>query len=474
MRVETKSMTSEASDIMHLAEDSDAEELDSWEEGRDFDLERKKDKLIRRIIKLVGSDEEKRPLNVAVIGPMGVGKSSFINTTAAALSGDRWREYAYTGSHGGDGSQITVFTNSYPKCCMAENTKFIQVALPTFIDIAGFSDEDNDKWVELLKIVFYGRLPEGESLAEAEHYYRDNGMKGLMEKYSSNDEKLKVDRIIFVSAAKNQVPVNLIKAVIRAARPLGTKENPMKRTIPIYGVMTKADKVGGPELSQSEYDETEKAFIEALGLQGSRHRFLLCQNYCDDVDVDKKRTETLLPALDIPVLQFMIQVCDPVIRVINEGEAYSSTRPTEAGQHQLDERTDTRRGAVVDSSSDAARFAPRSPLMSFLREMGLSDTYISLLVIAVEAILVAFLLNLILRPSLDTGKLKVACSYARDRQELKVFEDICNSLDTTFGARFFTMLLLFALILLRIGVTLFFKRFYRQDGGTDQTYGANQ
>ena len=46
-------------------------------------------------------------------GPPGVGKSSFICSLAAAFSQERWREYAYVGSHGEEGEPITVFLETY-------------------------------------------------------------------------------------------------------------------------------------------------------------------------------------------------------------------------------------------------------------------------------------------------------------------------------------------------------------------------
>lgn len=41
-----------------------------------------------------------RPLNVALIGPSGSGRSSFCNSVLAAFSFEGWRERATTGGHG--------------------------------------------------------------------------------------------------------------------------------------------------------------------------------------------------------------------------------------------------------------------------------------------------------------------------------------------------------------------------------------
>ena len=42
--------------------------------------------------------------------------------------------------------------------------------LPTLVDVAGVENEYSDLWRELLKIVFFGRLPAGERLHSAYKY----------------------------------------------------------------------------------------------------------------------------------------------------------------------------------------------------------------------------------------------------------------------------------------------------------------
>jgi len=93
--------------------------------------------------------------------------------------------------------------------------------MPTFIDLAGFDDEDSEINEELLRIVFFGCLPEGETLVEAREYANQHGLVGLQEKYKQNKEDLKVDRIIFVASAEQNVPEKFIKRVSAAAHPTG-------------------------------------------------------------------------------------------------------------------------------------------------------------------------------------------------------------------------------------------------------------
>ncbi len=50
----------------------------------------------------------KKTKNIVLIGPIGVGKSSTINTTAAAFSRKYWKELAEAGSYGLAGDTRTV------------------------------------------------------------------------------------------------------------------------------------------------------------------------------------------------------------------------------------------------------------------------------------------------------------------------------------------------------------------------------
>jgi predicted GTPase len=71
----------------------------------------RKSQLILQCRHIVGNDlDGRRPLNIAVIGPPGCGKSSFLNTIFASFkNNDRacWREIAKAGEYGGHGIQET-------------------------------------------------------------------------------------------------------------------------------------------------------------------------------------------------------------------------------------------------------------------------------------------------------------------------------------------------------------------------------
>ena len=55
--------------------------------------------------------------------------------------------------------------------------KYAENLLPTLVDVAGVENENSDLWKELLKIVFFGRLPEGEALHSAYDYGVEAGVQ---------------------------------------------------------------------------------------------------------------------------------------------------------------------------------------------------------------------------------------------------------------------------------------------------------
>ena len=79
--------------------------------------------------------------------------------------------------------------------------------------------------------------------------------------------------------------------------------------IPVYGVMTHADKQGS--------NDRQTQFKNHLGLINTR--FKCIANYCTDFDPNESYISTTLPQLDIPVLQLMTQVSFSIVSVPDEG-----------------------------------------------------------------------------------------------------------------------------------------------------------
>lgn len=77
-----------------------------------------KQKLIKMCQDLVGTiSPTNRPLNIAIIGPPGCGKSSLLNTIFASFSDDRWNEVALSGSFGKIDDQCSKSLIRYLQRC---------------------------------------------------------------------------------------------------------------------------------------------------------------------------------------------------------------------------------------------------------------------------------------------------------------------------------------------------------------------
>ncbi|XP_063416128.1 uncharacterized protein LOC134697770 [Mytilus trossulus] len=266
----------------------------------------------------------KQPLVIAVIGPPGCGKSSFLNTIFAAFSHDCWTENAKHGEFGSRDKQVTKRLKSFTKKdYYTDNDEYL---LPTFLDMTGFEDEDTPLNKELLRIVFCGKLGEDEGLNEVRNYGELYGVNSVKEKYFgenyfgifkrqdskfsnpfwkyldfsvilNREEYLRVNRIIVVCSANldQQLPEYLFEAV----SDITNKE----RDITLYGVLTQADKYKSRD---QRVLKREREFMRALGIL--KNRFARIKNYCPDIDPNMTYEDTIIPSLDVPVLRLMRQV----------------------------------------------------------------------------------------------------------------------------------------------------------------------
>ncbi|XP_076111631.1 uncharacterized protein LOC143079890 [Mytilus galloprovincialis] len=271
-----------------------------------------KQKLIKICQDEVGTiSSGKQPLNIAIIGYHGCGKSSLLNTIFASFRDEKWKEIAEHGSHGGLGKQISQHLISFKKekyySRSGKNREQDEILMPTFIDMKGFEDQNDEFTKELLKIIFYGKLREGEELSEVSTHFKTFGLNGLKEKYGQREEYLVIDRIIFVCSGDpaTPLPTQLMACVSEIAHGV--------RSIPLFGVMTKSDLLKGRKETEVEKRETE--FRKHLGIPNNR--FIRMKNYCEHIDKKMTYMFSVTPQIDVRILKLMTQVFSNALEVTN-------------------------------------------------------------------------------------------------------------------------------------------------------------
>ncbi|XP_013389998.1 uncharacterized protein LOC106158517 [Lingula anatina] len=292
-------------------ETSQAAQADS-EENTENEIEEKCEIIRQRIIEKCEKQLDLRQRRIILIGPPGAGKSSFVNSIAAAMS-KSFSMVAEAGSFGdsrGDAeSGITLYLSDFLNLGL-EESKFDD--LPTLIDLTGLPNNERlDLLQEVLSIVIYGRLPENERVqALFDFVYREgNGVKDLRLKYPETRESrdLEATCIVFVlNADSDNVPESLMKAVTTVVM-----NGP--RQIRIFGLITKKD------LAENEegYPRLREALVSNLGLVGvTNQRLGEVKCYCD-ANCQPPRQPWHYPALDLPILEFLELLLDPANRAID-------------------------------------------------------------------------------------------------------------------------------------------------------------
>ncbi|XP_062608720.1 uncharacterized protein LOC134270511 [Saccostrea cucullata] len=251
-------------------------------------------------------NEYKVPKNVAIIGPPRVGKSSLMNSIIASFSSKCWRERTREGFVDQPGEQVTHHLIKITKNEYLGSERQKSYPYPTLIDMDGFDDESSDEVKEQLRYVLFGVVPNEENIKDTIRVHTSEGVRGLREICEQEQEHQRMDCLIFVASSVDLLPCNLMEAIKQI-----TLEE--ERDVPVFGVLTKKDKC-----NPDETDSKKKEFCSKLGI--SETRSLLCTNYCGDYDNYKgqSRVNRLYPELDVPILTFMTQVCDPWIKVIRD------------------------------------------------------------------------------------------------------------------------------------------------------------
>lgn len=175
---------------------------------------------------------------------------------------------------------------------------------PTLVDMIGFQNANDVNTRRILGFVFSGCIEEGTRLNIDEQNQR-SALDTFLARYYDDENRSKVDRIIFVASTSSilkEFPAELINAVLSQAMD-GTRD------IPIFGVLTHADKV---KREDEEFKRLEENFKSCLGL--TDRRYLLCSSYCEA----EPRLNDRSPGVEVPVARFLKEVMDPARETYEE------------------------------------------------------------------------------------------------------------------------------------------------------------
>lgn len=238
-----------------------------------------------------------KPKNLLLMGSLGTGKSSFINTVITALTG-KYKYYADVG-RGSKHNTTRLHIISCKDYWNPENKEIEAQNLPTFIDIIGMvtqqltSKEEETISRVLLRLIIDGQIPENCDLFDLSKKLK-NGEKI---KKRPNGNMATVDIIIVVISAENCIiPTSLLDEIYEEAN-IKTKQ------IPVFLVLTNVDKCN---LSEKGLEEKKNDICMAMSIEP--YKVLMCSNYQPD---DKPNIEK-----DIKILEFLAKLCDPCFKAV--------------------------------------------------------------------------------------------------------------------------------------------------------------
>ncbi|CAH1240386.1 Hypp6005 [Branchiostoma lanceolatum] len=216
--------------------------------------------------------DREEPFNILVVGHVGVGKSTLINSAHVAVA-KKWTELAWCGG-GGAGSNNTTFFMPYTMFKPATMTVPIDGYHETIKmwDFAGMENLAEETYIELIGLALEGRVPEKTSLMPL---LKDTSLSpsALARRFDEIVQKQRFHRVIMVCDANRDLPENLVQTVKRATK---TQDG---RQIPIFVVFSMMDRVD--DANSPQYIQRREEALKAFQLKGNLERFFETGLYSD-------------------------------------------------------------------------------------------------------------------------------------------------------------------------------------------------
>ncbi|XP_060564760.1 uncharacterized protein LOC132723977 [Ruditapes philippinarum] len=260
------------------------------------------------------SNTRRKVENVLLIGKVGAGKSSLINSVRKALTG-QYIPKAPAGK--GSSSSKTKALERFERCGVEEDDlihdrdRYMKIShVPTIFDFPGLGDTEFEGLEEILDLIIKGDVAPYTSLRyliESQNKTKNDHEKEceLKQPYPNS----KISTILFVQSCRESAPKNLISCLQKVLDKSGP-DGKLLYTGKVHVVMTKFDLVNHQDnsddettemISEDNYMDIENDMADLFNIDGNRQDNLTkWTSYSDRLDAERDN-----PAVDNSALKLI-------------------------------------------------------------------------------------------------------------------------------------------------------------------------